>query len=316
MKTRVLPTFLTLTITLGLAPLCLAQSDDFDDGNDFGWTRYNPIGVGSWSVVDGGYRIQTAPSPAPDVVGPGRAGSLRNDVTYTNFQVSVDITNWNDSVHQAFGILARITDPAPGATKGYAFTYDRGTTPTSGDMDMSVITGEVPSGVSGVSGEDNIHLLPGRTYRFVFIGVGPNLEGLVYEHPNLTNPVVRMVGSDTTYESGVCGLVVYDSSAGGMGITDATFDNYSAMIPPPPPPPPPPQLAIARTTEVEGVIVSWPTNAVGFVLQAGDALPPSAPGWADITDGILVNEMTGRYEYFDFTSGGNNLFFRLRQPPP
>src|SRR5688572_30600580 len=92
-----------------------AQSDDFDDGNDAGWTRYDPIGshpqlpdIATFSFPNGNsYRIQTAPSPAPTQVGPGRAGSLRLDVNYTDFFICVDILHWNTNVNQAFGILDR-----------------------------------------------------------------------------------------------------------------------------------------------------------------------------------------------------------------
>ena len=73
-----------------------AQSDDFNDGNDNGWTRYDPISAvagprATYSFPNGGYRIQTLASPAPSQLGPARAGSLRTEVTYTNFFVSVDL---------------------------------------------------------------------------------------------------------------------------------------------------------------------------------------------------------------------------------
>ena len=51
-------------------------TDDFSDGNDDGWTHYDPIGShpafpdqATFTVVNGTYRIQTAPSPLPGTVG-------------------------------------------------------------------------------------------------------------------------------------------------------------------------------------------------------------------------------------------------------
>src|SRR5437870_8481172 len=102
----------TFSLLLAATPSALvAQSDDFNDGNDTGWTRYSPLapyGVpGVFSFPNGGYRIQTtAPSPSPTQLGNGRAGSLRLDTSYTDFFVSVDLVNWNDSLPQAAGILA------------------------------------------------------------------------------------------------------------------------------------------------------------------------------------------------------------------
>jgi hypothetical protein len=287
-------------------PACFGQIDDFNDGNDAGWTRYNPIGVGSWSLPNGNsYRIRTAPSPDPMNFGPGRAGSLRNGVTYTNFYVAVDVINWDDTVPQAFGILARVTDAGPGATKGYAFTFDRGTTATSGDVDISVITGEVPTGLT-LLGEDSFHLVPGRTYRFVFIGTGPNFEGRVYEHPNLTTPVVQVMSlnPDATYGSGVCGLVMYDNSSNDLGTTDATFDNYFALDVEPP-----------RLTAEHGffgdIHVSWP-DTPGFDLQGTPALSGGPIVWTDITEGIVLLP-DGRRQYTTTRKVGGNQFYRLRR---
>src|SRR5262245_8309341 len=84
-------------------------SDDFNDGNDTSpaWIRYDPIGShpqlpdqAVWTFPNGGYRIQTPPSPLPAQVGPGRAGSLRPEV-YTDFYIAVDIVNWDDTKDQA-----------------------------------------------------------------------------------------------------------------------------------------------------------------------------------------------------------------------
>src|SRR2546425_781580 len=138
-------------LLLAAVPLMLnAQlTDDFDDGNDNGWTRYDPIGtvlpkIATFSFPNGGYRIQTAPSPAPTQVGPGRAGSFRMETNYTDFYVTVDIVSWDTNVSQAFGILARVTNIGLGTSDGYAMTWN-----TGGDLDISVFTGEDPNGITG-----------------------------------------------------------------------------------------------------------------------------------------------------------------------
>src|SRR5437867_10071288 len=88
-------------LTFGLACALQAQSDNFDDGNDQGWTHYDPIKVavgsdrGTWTFPSGAYRIQSLASPAPSTLGPGRIASLRTDVTYSDFYLAADIVGWD-----------------------------------------------------------------------------------------------------------------------------------------------------------------------------------------------------------------------------
>jgi len=260
------------------------QSDNFNDGNDQGWTRYNPFaGVGAniatWTFPNGGYRIQTiAPSPDPANLGPGRAGSVRSEI-YTNFYISVDIVNWNENVPQAGGILARIRNAGLGTTTGYAFTWDRGnpTNATDGDVDISSITGEAPDGVT-LTGSDRLHLNPGTSYRFVFIGKGPNLEGRVYQLPNTNTPVVQVTGFDQTYESGAGGLVIYDNSDGADQTCDVTFDNFYAIDSEPP------TLQLVDLGFNEWA-VGWPADATSWKLQSTGAI---GSAWTDVDPNLIV----------------------------
>jgi hypothetical protein len=290
----------------------LFQSDDFNDGNDTvpapGWTRYNPFAtVGAnivqWSFPNGGYRIRTtAPSPIPSQLGPGRAGSLRSEV-YTNFYISVDIVNWNDALPQAAGILARVQNPGLGTTIGYAFTWSRGntTSATSGGVDFSLIAGEAPTAIP-TTGADSIHLEPGKSYRFVFIGRGPNLEGRVYELPDTTTPKIDVTGTDATYEHGAGGLVIYDnSSGGGTNVCDITFDNFYATDVEPP------RLILTDLTFGDYEL-SWPAEASSFILQTSSAA--TGANWEDVTENIV--EFPDHFGYFFSVSpNGPNRFFRL-----
>ncbi len=307
--------FATVTLLLALwaQPSAIkAQTDNFDDGNDAGWTHYDPLGglglgaQASFHVVSNAYRIQASKNPAlPAQVSVARAGALRPDVNYTNFYIAVDLVNWDDTVRQAFGILGRVGTPGLGTTTGYAFTYERGSgvTATSGDLDISRLDGEAPHGVQ--TGPSAIHLDATKQYRFVFIGVGPNLEGRVYELPNTNSPLITIAGSDSVYPSGTSGLVVYDNSGSAGPINpDATFDNYFATIDEPLPGPP-------LTFELNGFgefTVRWPVTPTGFLLQSSSGLLPS--NWTNIVDGIRVNG--DQNEYTDFFPSGN-LLFRLKK---
>jgi hypothetical protein len=39
--------------------------------------------------------------------------------------------------------------------------------------------------------------------------------------------------TDSTFASGFGGLLVFDDTSAGSGLTDATFDNYVAVVPEP-----------------------------------------------------------------------------------
>src|SRR6185503_17934537 len=90
-----------------------AQQDDFNDGNDIGWSQYDPIGSqlgvaqNTWSFPSGKYRLQAASTPNP-AAGPGRVGSLRQDTSYSNFHIEVDLLDWNPDRTNSLGLIARV----------------------------------------------------------------------------------------------------------------------------------------------------------------------------------------------------------------
>ncbi|MBI2947658.1 MAG: hypothetical protein HYY23_08420 [Verrucomicrobia bacterium] len=215
--------------------------DDFNDGNDAGWTRHSPLAQsgssGAFSFPNGGYRIRTtAPSPNPEMFGPGRAYSVRSEA-YSDFYIEVDIVNWDNNLPQAFGILARVGTPGLGTTTGYAFSWDRGDTPNTGNVDLVRIDGERTTQLP-LSGEENIQLGPGRQYRFVFLGRGPSFEGRIYELPDTARAKLTVTASNATYASGRAGLLAVDDSDALNRTADATFDNFFATDREREPPPP------------------------------------------------------------------------------
>jgi hypothetical protein len=296
---------ITVASTVG-SETVRAQTDNFDDHNDNGWTRYSPLapfGVpGVFSFPNGGYRIQTTvPTGSKD--NPGRAGTLRADVTYSDFYVAVDLVDWKDDTRQAFGLLARVGTPGLGTTTGYAFTYERGSgvSETSGDLDISRLDGEAPAGLQ--TGPSGIHLDPNKDYRFVFIGQGPTLEGRIYELPNVTTPLITISGSDSTYESGFCGMVIYDNS-GGNGVTDATFDNYLADKEEPP------LLSTLLDPSFQEIEVSWPVKMATYILESTPVLP--ATTWTEESNVVQLGDRN--FHRTDASRG--NKFFRLRKSAP
>lgn len=280
--------------------------DDFNDGNDTtplpAWSRYNPIGTGSWSFPGGNqYRIQTAASPDPGNYGQGRAGSYIAG-EYTDFCVMADIVNWDDTRHQICGVMARVANPGPGTTSGYLFTHDRGNPPTStsGDMDIVRLDGEVADSLTtSPSGGDSLHMVPGKSYRLVFTGVGDQFRGRVYELPNLTTAVVDITASDGTYGSGMAGLVVADNSSPNYDQpADVTFDNFLATTAAP---------EITPSFSGGTVTLTWPL--IPFNLLSSPSL--SSPSWTTVTTGI--SQVGNQFQYATPAAGAQN-FYRLSYP--
>ncbi len=291
-------------------------SDDFNDGNDAGWTRYDTIGShpafpdqGTWTFPSSGYRLQAAASPAPGAVGPARIGSLRPEV-YSDFYIAVDVLSWDESLDQSFGPFARLTDVGLGTTKGYVMTYQvRGK-----DIDISRITGEAAER-SVVSGGNDVTLVPGKSYRFAFIGKGALLTARVYELPDTTTPIVEVSGTDTEpYTSGVTGLLVYDNSSTASAPADATFDNYFTSDVEPP-------RIKMMNLDFGAWELSWTGEASQFVLQSSTSLTGSAADWTDVppVDIIPPSDVIPSYRYnmgaFPENGGLPKQFFRLVRRP-
>lgn len=313
-----------LAACLGLASpsLGLAQSDDFNDGNDTGWTRYDPLaGFGLaaiFSFPNGGYRLQTTYLTG-QAQNPGRCGSVLGG-NFSDFYAAADVVNWNNSLPQSFGILGRIGNPGLQTTTGYAFTWDRGnpSSATGGDVDISRITGEAPTGLAistltnAYASGDAFQMTNGNTYRFVFIGRGSLLEGRIYQYPDLVNPKIAVQATDTTYTSGRNGLVVFDNS-GGVNQTDATYDNWFMSDVEPP------RIRIAEAnTQTGDLVLTWPGYASNFVFEAASVLP-GGTNWAPVTDTIFAPGTfpldPANPNYLCFSSiGPGRKFFRLRRP--
>ena len=126
--THILAPLFLLALACFIFPLGLrAQSDDFNSGNDNGWTRYDPLapfgGGATFSFPNGGHRIQVPGSPDVNGLGSARAAALHTDIIYSDFAAAVDVVDWDNSLTQAFGMLGRISNVGRGTATGYGFFY-------------------------------------------------------------------------------------------------------------------------------------------------------------------------------------------------
>lgn len=227
-------------LTSLLSPLSAGATvvyfDNFNDGNDDGWTRYNPLGGGSYQFPGGdSYQISST-APANPNFGPARAGSIVDGVTASDFIVSVDLLDWDPSLPQTFGIVARVSEVGLGTTNGYLFSYSPGASAGRSNTALAVerLTGEqiVPGGSRDFLSGD---LPPQGGYRMVFSGSGSQLTGALYALSDLDTALGSATLNDATYASGGFGLLVADSNVFDLQGATATFDNFRVETIPEPP---------------------------------------------------------------------------------
>ena len=206
----------------------LAQADDFDDGNADGWTEVAPLsgfGVTATYSFPGGnsYRMQSDPSPNDEVPpgpGPARLGSLREDVTYTDFYQFVDLVDYDVSLDQNIGMLARIKEPGLQTLDGYGVTFN----PIDQAIFLTVITNEEGNNI----GDADCFVDVGDPVRLVFQGQGGNLKFEVFTMDDLVTPVASIEVFDATYASGTSGIFTVTDGNDPPLPVDCTFDNYFA----------------------------------------------------------------------------------------
>jgi hypothetical protein len=238
-------------------PSLMAQSDNFDDGKDDGWSRFAPLELlGIPSTVtfpdDGlggkAYRLESAAPPVPNF-GPARIGS-RPLVTYSDFTAAFDLIDWDNDLDQSIGLLFRADTIGIGTTSGFAMNYNvQQITGGPGQIQFTRVTAEVPSSAIRFA---NLALEPGHRYRFVFTAKAAHLAGSVYDLLDLTSPLAEFDTELETSTSGEVGL--FNFNAGTRitdpiaGRTDSTFDNYSAATT---------DLAVPAPATLRG-IPGWP----------------------------------------------------------
>jgi hypothetical protein len=305
-------------------------ADDFNDGNDTtpgaAWVHEDPIaqaGVpaacypgATFTFPGGGYRL-FSPLPCTTAAGGPRASALRTDSVWSDFYISVDVTGWDDTVRQLFGIAARINTPGPGTTAGYLLTWEEGSAPlpntTGGDFDLLRIQAEGSTDATqmenSVPGQNSgIHLTNGLSYRFVYIAKGFNFEARIYQLPDTTTPVKHLFAIDVLqmFPNGYVGVIVADHpSDSPFHACSATFDNFYVAAAEP---------RLTLDTSSGNAAVSWSASLDGiWVLDSSPTIGPSAV-WTEITADQIAF-LTGQRVRTEATalSSNANTYYRLRK---
>ncbi len=204
----------------------VAQSDDFNDGNDVGWTRYNPLGPlggsASYGFPSGAYRITAPASPSPELLGPARAGSLFPAATFRRARVEVDLFGWLPTLTQSAGVFARAAELGLGTTTGYTYNYNV----LSGFHQINLVLRE---NAARVVNESIFRLNSEHRYRMIFTATDNRFLGRLYSSTNSLVPIHSLFGTDDTLTAGQSGVFVF--AIDPLARLDARFDNYVASTP-------------------------------------------------------------------------------------
>jgi len=178
-----------------------------------GWHQFADYGPATFTITDGGYRLQSGPGdafgsyPGPDGVG----------LTYADFQVSLDLIDWDRSPYPAtlgnICIFARGSGLAAPVQNGYLFSLQPNDTNNDG-MGILRIT-RIDQGVTAAE-EAYLSLPINNTdgqYRLVFEGYGPLLIGRLFNLKDLAHPIATIQLTDSTYPSGAVGIAAFDGAA-------------------------------------------------------------------------------------------------------
>lgn len=177
-------------------------------------------------------RANPVPGQAPAV------GMWYRTNEYTDFFVAIDLVDWpGTDKNQAAVLFGHLTDAStgtvhdnlnPATAQGVICNYDPsqyGEGPTDrrqGQFQINVVNAGFATRTLAVA---EVTLEPGRSYRMTFRGSGGQYVAAVYDHHDLTRPLVVLEAQDFTFASGACGFLGF-SRQGNVGTVDLTYDNF------------------------------------------------------------------------------------------
>lgn len=287
---------------------CVAQFDAFDDGNAEGWTVLDvlaEVGAPPSTITfpEGNQiRLQSAPSPNPEAVGPSRIGLFHGSTSYTAVTTLIDIVAWDPALEQDIGLIARGTTLGLGTTGGYALTLD---------------TDESAAYLSRLDNEANATLAsgpvviePGKTYRFRLTAIGNQISAGIANAAIPDEELVILEAEDDGYPEGVSGF--FNNAGTAAGSTDATYDRYLAFDPSGPIDRP--QVVSWQVDDTETLTLDYQVSLQGggrYVLETSEDLRD----WAVIAQGSVPLGFTdGQFAVLVGAPGKG--FYRVAPAPP
>lgn len=239
-----------LTLVWCISNVYAATFDDFNDGIDDGWLRYNPTsGKFSFPVESGSvaYKLE---SSWGSLINPGRIASINlKEPVRSQFHVEVDLLNWTYNWGEDIGLVARLQEPVPSffLPKGYALLLrnDRDGKPNSRKLMIVKSVGGISFPIFLVKSRVMLPAPdPTGDYRLKFWSDSGGLWGQIIDKStgkaiklwNGTGYADRIYApEDGEFKSGRTGLIAYVHIVGykAEGVSPV-FDNFYSGADAPP----------------------------------------------------------------------------------
>lgn len=239
-----------LALTCYFSSIHAATFDDFNDGIDDGWLRYNPIpGKFSFPVESGSvaYKME---SSWGSLFSPGRIGSINmKEPAHSKFHVEVDLLNWTYNWGEDIGLVARLQEPVPSffLPEGYALLLrnDRDGNPASRKLMIVKSLGGISFPIFLAKSRVMLPAPdPSGDYRLKFWSANGGLWGQIIDKS--TGKAIQMwngtaytdriyAPEDGEFTSGRTGLIAYVHIVGyrAEGVSPV-FDNFYSGTDAPP----------------------------------------------------------------------------------
>ena len=206
-------------------------TDDFNDGDDAGWTRDSLFTLSfgqTWSAASGAYQMT---EPQGGYGGYGYVGSFAPGIQGANVLVKSDVVAFQGPGGYAAIFLAARVDPltlgVPLGLTGYALAWEPYGNSFTGDMEILRIG---PPAVFNGLGTVALTLNPLLDYTFVLSCAGSLITGEIWEVGGLS-ALASISAVDGIYGSGLSGLGMLGETP--MPVGDVTWDNFSSEVPEP-----------------------------------------------------------------------------------
>jgi hypothetical protein len=252
-----------LALALNVLPARAQFSDNFDsgDGNWTRWTPQSPVALNQTfsfpASTQGGLGYQMTSDTTNGVPNAyNRVGSWVTSLApIPDFTVTVDLINWDNTLGQNMGVMARVSTPIGILPNGYGFGYVNRYSGTGQGTDQLRIWkmssfGLINADVNGVANGSVGQFFgpganpgfsggsaapdPANDYRLKFWGVGDHLYGQMIDlttgqpllvsdgHGGVTDTIWAV---DSSFTTGSAGLWAVTAEAA----INPTFDNFSIV---------------------------------------------------------------------------------------
>lgn len=219
-RMRIVPLLAAGALSL---PLCAQGQllDDFNDGNDDGWTRFTlpPDQPGAvWDASTGVYRL-SVPNPGPQATLCSTLAVTGSDPNFSNGYWWATVVRENNNSTTHLYMRAEAIDQAY-----YAYAF--GWSPNFGGLYIYRLAG---GGGSILASDDTIVQDVGVEYILEAGAIGTSLEARLWPAGTDRPDQPQLKVSDSTFTHGVNGIIAQSL---GYGVLSATFDDVS-FIPSP-----------------------------------------------------------------------------------